>query len=252
MNRKYIRIILKKNILISGASTGIGAATALALAPGNRLFVHYNQSLEEANQVATQVQELGGEAYLLQANLSNKEGCEALFDQLSTHCDKLDVLINNAGGLVQRHAVEEISWELMEEIFALNTFSTFYLTKLCIPLLKKGVNPCIINMTSVAMRHGAPSATVYGASKGAIDSFTRGAAKELAPEIRVNAIAPGVILTPFHDRYTSAERMEAMRKLTPLGRHGESEHIAKAVAFLIDNDFITGETLDINGGSLMR
>ena len=102
------------------------------------------------------------------------------------------------------------------------------------------------------MRFGAPSATLYAASKSAIDSYTRGAARELAPKIRVNAIAPGVILTPFHERYSTAERLEAMRSNTPLGEHGESEHIASAVRFLIENTFITGETIDINGGMFMR
>ena len=150
------------------------------------------------------------------------------------------------------HTVKDMSWDLMERIFALNTFSTMLMTRLCIPLLEKGTNPSVINMTSIAMRSGAPTATIYAASKSAIDSYTRGAARELAPSIRVNAIAPGVILTPFHDRYTSADRLEAMRENTPLGVHGVSEHISSAVRFLIENTFITGETIDINGGMFMR
>jgi 3-oxoacyl-[acyl-carrier protein] reductase len=107
-------------------------------------------------------------------------------------------------------------------------------------------------MSSVAMRHGAPTATVYGASKAAVDSFTRGIAKELAPQIRVNAVAPGVILTPFHDKVTAPEKLEEFRKNNPLQKNGEAIHIAMAVKFLIDNDFINGETIDINGGLFMR
>jgi len=100
----------------------------------------------------------------------------------------------------------------------------------CIPLLEKGKNPCIINLTSIAVRHGAPTATIYGASKGAVDVFTRGLAKELAPTIRVNAVAPGVIVTPFHDGVTPPERMEQFREAAPLGRNGESKEIATAIS----------------------
>ena len=125
-------------------------------------------------------------------------------------------------------------------------------TTLCIPLLEKGQDPCIINMSSVAMRHGAPTATMYGASKAAIDSFTRGIAKELAPTIRVNAVSPGVILTPFHEKVSTPEQLETWRGLNPLQRHGEAIHIAKAVKFFIEDDFVNGETIDINGGLFMR
>ncbi len=102
------------------------------------------------------------------------------------------------------------------------------------------------------MRFGSPTSTLYAASKGAIDTFTRGSALELAPGIRVNAIAPGVILTPFHDRYSTPERLDALKSKTPLGRHGESQHIASAVRYLIENTFMTGETIDINGGLSVR
>ena len=175
-----------------------------------------------------------------------------MFEQLSSQTDQLDVLVNNAGGLLQRHHLHEFSWDLMNRIFALNTYSTMMMTTLCLPLLKKGNDPNVVNVTSIAMRHGAPTATIYGASKAAIDSFTRGAAKELAPEIRVNAVAPGVIVTPFHDRYSTPERMEMFRKNTPLQINGESEHIASSIKFLVENTFTTGETLDINGGLFMR
>ncbi len=241
-----------QKILITGASTGIGAATALEMAPGNEIFIHYNRSKQEAEAVAARVTEKGGKAHLLQADLLNEKGCETLCSDVAQQTSSLDVLVNNAGGLLERHSVRDMTWELMERIFALNTFSTMLVTRLCIPLLERGNTPCVINMTSIAMRFGAPTATIYAASKSAIDSYTRGAARELAPDIRVNAIAPGVVLTPFHDRYTPPERLEAMKENTPLGEHGESEHIASAVRFLVENTFITGETIDINGGLFMR
>lgn len=239
-------------ILVTGASTGIGAATAVELAAGNTLFIHYNSSEAAAVAVAEKVKGLGGAVVLCQADLTTEAGCRALYEKVAAETDTLDVLVNNAGGLVERHAIKALSWQLMEHIFALNTFSTMMMTSLCTPLLEKGTDPCIINMTSVAMRFGSPTSTLYAASKGAIDTFTRGTALELAPAIRVNAIAPGVILTPFHDRYTTPERLEMLKTKTPLGRHGESEHIASAVRYLMENTFITGETLDINGGLSMR
>jgi 3-oxoacyl-[acyl-carrier protein] reductase len=140
----------------------------------------------------------------------------------------------------------------MQRVFSLNTFSTMLLSSLFLPLLERGTNPCIVNVTSIAARNGAPTATVYGAAEGAIDSFTRGVAAELAPKIRVNAVAPGVIDTPFHERYSTPTRMEKFRENTPLKHHGKAIHVARTILFLIENDFITGETIDVNGGLFMR
>lgn len=243
---------MSRTILITGASTGIGAATALELASENVVILHYNQSYEATVAVAKAVREKGGVPHMVQADLMTEGGCRQLMVEVVQLTDHLDVLVNNAGGLVKRQGVSELDWEVMAQIFALNTFSTMLLTRLSIPFLKKGEDPSIINMTSVAMRSGAPTATVYGASKGAVDSFTRGSARELAPHIRVNAIAPGVIVTPFHEKYTTPERMERFKELAPLKEHGTSEQIARAVRFLVENRFITGETIDINGGLFMR
>lgn len=243
---------MSKHILITGASTGIGAETARVLAGGNTIFVHYNASKEPAEKVAADVKAAGGTAIVIQADLSSEEGCRTLAQAVSDNTDKLDVLVNNAGGLIERQGVKEYEWRLMDEIFALNTFSTMMVTSLCIPLLEKGEDPSIINLTSVAMRHGGPTATIYAASKAALDSFTRGIAKELAPTIRVNAVSPGVILTPFHDKVSTPEQLEAWREGNPLQKNGEPIHIAEAIKFLINNDFINGETIDINGGLFMR
>ena len=242
-----------KTILITGASTGIGAAAARTLAEGNTIFVHYNSSEQPAREVAESVSAAGGTAHLIRADLSTREGCVSLVETLHTHTSALDALINNAGGLIRRNPIADgLEWGLMDETFRLNTFSSMLLTSLCLPLLRKGSDPCVINMTSIAARHGAPSATIYGACKGALDSFTRGAAAELAPEIRVNAIAPGVIETPFHDKVSTPERMKQFQEKCPLKRNGSAEHIASAVRFILDNDFLTGETIDVNGGMFMR
>ncbi len=243
---------MSKTILITGASTGIGAESARELAPDNDLILHYHSSDTEVESVAEQVKAQGGTAHVMQADLSNKEGTGKLFSLIEENFDHLDVLINNAGSMLERRNLEEVDWEFMEESFRLNVFSVVLLTRRCLPLLKKGTDPNIINLTSVAMRHGAPTATVYGATKGALDSFTRGWANELAPEIRVNAIAPGVIETPFHEKFSDSERMKKFAESAVLKRNGQAKHIASAINLLVHNDFITGETIDVNGGISMR
>jgi len=243
---------MSKIILITGASTGLGVATARLLSPQNKIIVHYYSSKEAAEKVAKDIEESGGEAFLIQEDLTSEEACIRLVREVANRYSKLDILINNTGGLIRRQAAQELEWKLMLETFSLNTFSTMKISSLCIPLLKKGEDPNIINISSIAMRHGAPSATIYGACKGAVDSFTRGLANELAPEIRVNAVAPGVIDTPFHKKVSTPEKMKNFKEATPLKRIGEAIHIAKTIKYLIENDFITGETIDVNGGLFMR
>lgn len=243
---------MSKIVLITGASTGLGAATARLLAPQNKIIVHYYSSKVAAEEVAKDIEESGGEAFLIQEDLTSEEACIRLVREVANRYSKLDILINNAGGLIRRQAARELEWELMLDIFSLNTFSTMKISSLCIPLLEKGEDPNIINISSIAMRHGAPSATIYGACKGAVDSFTRGLANELAPKIRVNAVAPGVIDTPFHKKVSTPEKMKKFKEATPIKRIGEAIHIANTIKFLIEDDFITGETIDVNGGLFMR
>jgi 3-oxoacyl-[acyl-carrier protein] reductase len=243
---------MSRTILITGAGTGIGAETAKHLAAGNVIFVHYHSSKDAASRVASEVEKKGGRAFLVKADLSTERGCAALVEEVARRTESLDGLVNNSGGLVRRLPVKALEWSLMEEVFALNVFSAMKVTSLCVPLLEKGADPCVVNISSVAARIGAPSATIYGAAKGAIDTFTRGAARELAPRIRVNAVAPGVIETPFHDKVSTPERMREWREATPLKRNGQAIHIAKAIRFILENDFVNGETVDVNGGLFMR
>ena len=243
---------MDKTILITGASTGIGAATALELAEKNTVIIHYNHSRSEAEGTAKRVEGKGGMSLLVQADLMSEAGCRDLVNAVKVKTTRLDALVNNAGGLIVRHDTRDLRWDLMERIFRLNTFSTMMMTTLCVPMLEKSKSPCIVNITSVAMRTGAPTATIYGASKGAVDSFTRGSARELAPQIRVNAVAPGIIDTPFHDKVTPEAMMKNLVSQIPLKIVGQAEQIARAIRFLIENPFITGETIDVNGGHFMR
>lgn len=239
-------------IVITGASTGIGAATAKELAAGNTLFVHYNRSKDAAEEVAKAVEEAGGTPLLIQADLATDAGCGKLAEEVKAHTDTLDVLVNNAGDLLDRHSLEETTWDIATRTFELNVFSVMRVTALLLPLLKKAAKANIINMSSVAARNGSPTAITYASAKGAVDTYTRGAAKGLAPNIRVNAIAPGIILTPFHDKATPKDQLEKFMKATPVGYAGQAEEIARAVRFILDTPFMTGETIDINGGMNMR
>src|SRR2546423_1184989 len=149
------------------------------------------------------------------------------------------------------HAVSPAPRRILADPFALNALSTMRLTSLCRSLLEGGDGACVVNVTSIAVRHGAPSATAYGAAKAAVDAFTRGAAKELAP-IRVNAVAPGMIDTAFHDRVTSKALMRQFVEATPLRCLGTPEMVARTIKFVVENEFMTGETVDCNGGLFMR
>ena len=242
-----------KKLLITGASTGIGAETARLLAPGNLgTLVHYGSSQQKAEGVAAEVERLGGKAVLLRADLTTEAACLRLVEALGAHTDSLDVLVNNAGGLVRRQPARELSWDLMLETYSLNTFSAMKIASLCIPLLEKGTDPSIVNVTSVVVRHGGPTATIYASSKGALDVFSRGLCKELAPRIRVNSVSPGVIETPFHEKVSTPEQMRNWGEANPLKRNGKPLNIALAIKYAIENDFVNGESIDVNGGLWMR
>lgn len=241
-----------KHIVITGASTGIGAATARDLAKGNTVYIHFNSSAEAAEQVAVDVEKQGGTPVLIQADLAVNEGCEKLAKEIGKHTGTVDILVNNAGGLLYRHAIEDTSWKIAEDTFALNVFSMMRVTALLLPLLRKAESANIINISSVAARNGSPTASTYAAAKGAVDTYTRGLAAGLAPSIRANAIAPGIIITPFHDKSTPKDQFDKFMKATPLGYPGQPEEIARAIRFIIETPFITGETIDINGGMNMR
>ena len=243
---------MAKRILITGAATGIGAEAAKQLSQGNQLILHYHTSKKEAEQLQDTLRLTAESVDIVQADISNDEGCIHLFESVNQRFTGLDVLVNNAGGMVERRSVRDLTWNHLLATFRLNVFSTMRLTGLCTGLLEAGHCACVVNITSIAMRHGAPSATAYGSAKAAIDSFTRGAANELAPGIRVNAIAPGIIDTRFHQRVTSESKMKQFKEATPLKRFGHPVDIARAVQFLVENEFMTGETIDCNGGLFMR
>ena len=240
--------------LITGASTGIGAATAKALAENNDLILTFYQSSNDALALKeTLLRDYQANSVeFIKANLETESGCFELFDQVKGMTNQLDALINNAGGMVARESIDSFNWKTMESIFSLNTFSLFKVTSLAIPLLRKSEAPCIVNLTSIASRHGGPGTTLYAAAKGAVDTFTKGAARELAPKIRVNSVSPGVIETPFHEKMSTKQQVSDWRENNPLKRNGTAHDVASAIKFCIENSFVNGESIDVNGGLYTR
>lgn len=243
-------------VLVTGASTGIGAAIAHGFgAAGAKVVVHYNSSAAEAQAVAQDIEKSGGEALLLQADVTQPEEVNGLVDKTLEHFGQIDVLVNNAGALVKRQEVAEVPDDLYQYIMNLNMTSTFQMSRRVIPIMQRQGHGNIINVTSISARHGGGGGSViYSTSKAAVSTFTRGLAKELATQnIRVNAISPGVILTPFHERFTEPERMKAIITTIPMGRAGTAEECVGTALFLASDamsSYITGQVIEINGGQL--
>jgi 3-oxoacyl-[acyl-carrier protein] reductase len=244
--------------LVTGASTGIGAAVAAAMgAQGMKVAVHYNQSEGPATQVAEDIRKAGGEAVLVQADVRDSAAIGPAVAQALNAFGRIDVLVNNAGGLVKRVPIAEFTDELFDEIMHINARSMLAFCREVVPAMRKqGTGGSIINVTSVAARHGGgPGAFLYAGSKGFVSTATRGLAKELVGDrIRVNAVAPGVITTPFHDRYSTPQMMESFKGTIPMGRIGTPDECVGAFLYLASevlSGYVTGQIIDVNGGQYM-
>lgn len=249
-----------KAVLITGASTGIGAALALEFAAqGAWVGLHYNASVEAAEALAGQIEAAGGRVALIRADVSTGAGARSAVDQAVAAFGRLDGLINNAGGMVRRVSYENATEKDYDEIMDLNARSVLVACAAAIPHLKAAASNdsgFIINTTSIAGRNGAGGgAGLYGSSKSFVHNVTRGMAKELIPfGIRVNGVAPGVITTPFHERYSTEAQMKAMLATVPQGRLGVAEDCAGAYLFLASralSGYIIGQVIEVNGGQLM-
>jgi 3-oxoacyl-[acyl-carrier protein] reductase len=245
-----------KRVLVTGASTGIGAAVARALAnQGVGVAVHYNKSETEARKLVAEIEAAGGKVALIGGDVAAPGGSERVVEEAARELDGLDGLINNAGSMLGRMPIADMSEEHYGKVMDLNARSVLSSTRAALPWLRRN-GGFVINTTSIAARHGGGGgATLYAAAKGFVSTITRGHAKELAGErIRVNAVAPGVIATPFHDRYSTAEQMEAMAKTVPQGRVGTPEDCVGAFLFLASDvlsGYVTGQVIEVNGGQLM-
>lgn len=267
-----------KVVLVTGASSGIGRATAEFFGEcGAKVAVSYlkNQAGAEAAVAAiaganisrgaaigtdgnnfSASLDTSGKALAIQADVTKNSEIERMIREVENQLGTIDILVNNAGSLVERLKTAELTEERWDEVFALNVKSAFFAAKAVIPkMLEKGTG-VIINVTSIAGRNGgAPGSIHYSAAKGAMTTMNKGLAKEFANQgIRVNGVSPGVIDTPFHETFSTPEAMANFaNNIIPMGRVGTSREVAHVIAFLASDaaSYLCGETIEINGGMLM-
>ena len=245
-----------KAVLITGASTGIGAKLAVAFAAqGAGVGLHYHASAEAAQDLADDIAASGGKVFLTGGDIADPLQVERIVNDTAKHFGRLDGLINNAGGMLGRIPTMEVSDEHYDAVMDLNARSVLVATRAAVPWLKKQ-GGFVINTTSIAARNGGGGgAVLYAASKGFVSTLTRGQAKELIGDrIRVNGVAPGVIATPFHERYSTAAQMAAMQATIPQGRLGTADDCVGAYLFLASealSGYVIGQVIEVNGGQLM-
>ena len=221
------------------------------------MAVHYNSSQGPAEEVLGRVKATGAQAILLKGDVLESAQCQRLVDETVKAFGRIDILINNAGALVQRVPIEEITDELFDNVVYLNVRSAMMCTAAAVAAMRQqGQGGVVINVTSVAARHGGGAgASLYAGSKGFVSTMTRGLAKELVKDnIRVNAVAPGVITTPFHERFSTPQMLEGFRATIPMNRLGTAEECAGAFVYLASEQmsgYVTGQIIEVNGGQYM-
>lgn len=240
--------------IVTGASSGIGEATAIALAQqGANVIIHYNSKRAEADAVLKKVQSLGVDAELAQADLATLEGTLKLARFAETKT--IDILVNNAGSLIARTKVLDFTPELWEQVMMLNLTSAFFVSQAVLKGMVERERGIIVNVTSVAARFGGGvGALAYSAAKAAVSTMTKGLTKEFAPlGIRVNAVSPGTVDTNYHKSFSTPAGLDGVRAATPVGRLGTPEEIAYTIVFLCGDQasFIHGQIIEVNGGFLM-
>ena len=243
--------------LVTGASRGIGAATAVTLAQSGaaRVVIHYGGYREGAEATAAAVRAAGAETLVLGASLGTERGIRDLVAQVREKAPEIDILINNAGSLVKRAKLEEFTIELFDEVMNLNVKSVYFLTQAVSPYMVSRGRGHIVNVSSIAARNGGgPGATIYAAAKAGVAAITKGLAKELAPKgIRVNAVSPGTVDNHFHETFSTRQILDAVIAQTPAGKLGTNEEVADTILFLVSDAarYIHGQTIEINGGIWM-
>lgn len=246
--------ILVKVALVTGATGGIGFEVAKRLGKDGFTVILNGLNLEAGANRVKELSSLGITSEFLSFDVTNEVEVTENINKIGEKYGKIDVLVNNAGGLGGRSRFEEMTTEFYRFVMALNLDSVFFTSRAAIPFLKKGDNPTIINYTSIAgWNAGGPGAGIYGTSKAGVHAITRALAKDLAEYgIRVNAVSPGTIDTPFHAQIkaTKPEVFASWKDNILLGRIGQPEEVASVVSFLASKDasFITAETIQVGGG----
>jgi 3-oxoacyl-[acyl-carrier protein] reductase len=219
------------------------------------VVVHYSGGKDEAEEVVAEVEKQGRDALLVQGDVSDSGEVKRMVREIEQHYGRLDILVNNAGSFVNRLTLAEMTEEVWDRVMEVNLKSVYLCSQAVLPMMKRQGGGRIVNMTSISARNGgSPDSVAYSTAKGGISTLTRAMAKELiADGIRVNAVAPGRIDTPLHDRFTPDDKREEAAKGIPLGREGTPEEVVGAVLFLASSeaDYIVGEIIEVNGGLLM-
>jgi NAD(P)-dependent dehydrogenase (short-subunit alcohol dehydrogenase family) len=249
-NYKSANRFVGKVVVITGGDSGIGKATAIAFAKeGADVVIIYNIADEDAAETKKQVEVEGRECLLIKGDIGEKKFCDDAIKQVIDTFGRIDVLINNAAEQHPKDSLEEISEEQLRRTFQTNIFSMFFMTQAALPYLQK--NSSILTNSSVTAYQGREQLLDYSSTKGAITSFTRSLAQNLAKKgIRVNSVAPGPIWTPLIPSTFPSEKVEGFGTDTPLGRAGQPYEVAPAFVFLASEDasYITGQTIHVNGG----
>ena len=246
-----------KVVLITGASTGIGAAAALAFARlGSKLVVHYNASRDAAESVATDIRAVGAQVLLTGGDVMQESAVKHIVADTMAEFGRIDVLINNAGGMLGRVKIEDYTIEQIDRVLSLNVTQVALFMREVIPVMRRQKSGNVINVTSIAARNGGGGgAVLYAGAKGFVSTVTRGWAKEVVGDnIRINAVSPGVITTPFHDRYSTAEQLSVMQATVPMNRLGTADECAGTFVYLASNEmsgYVTGQVIEVNGGQYM-
>ena len=245
-----------KVALVTGASSGIGRATAEALAAnGARVAINFQRNEAGAEAACSQITGAGGRAMVVQGDVTRASDVQSLVERTINEFGAIDILVNNAGSLVERLKILELTEERWDEVIDLNLKSAFLCAQAVAGSMMERKTGAIVNVSSIAGRNGgAPGSIHYSAAKGGLITFTKGLAKELAPfGVRVNAVAPGVIDTPYHEQFSSPEMMKTYAGMIPLGRVGTPAEVGKVICFLASDaaSYLAGETIEINGGMWM-
>ena len=243
--------------LITGASRGIGQATAVALARAGvrNLLLHYGSHRAGAEETLEKIRAAGADGLIMGADLATEAGLASLLEQVAPHAENIEILVNNAGSLFRRARLAEFTPAIYESVMNLNVRSVWFLTQCVAAGMVAARRGVIVNVSSIAARNGGgPGATIYAAAKAAVSAMTKGLSKELAPHgVRVNAISPGTVENHFHETFSTREILEGVLRATPQGRLSTNEDMADVVVFLASDAArnIHGQTIEINGGALM-